>query len=101
MPTYRSKNCSDVPHLIFIARTLHLVGKTHILSEERMDSNGPQSPHVSSSTHSTSPLLKKSSPLKHVTPIIKKYDCQRQAKNGKSSKLKPQGKILEEVIHIE
>lgn len=61
-----------------------------------MDSNAPQSSHVSSSTHSTSPLLKKTSPLKHVTPIIKKYDCQRQAKNGKSVKLKSQGKINEE-----
>ncbi|XP_034235782.1 GON-4-like protein [Thrips palmi] len=56
---------------------------------------------TSSSTLSTSSVLKKTipkvtSPLKHVTPIIKKYDYQRQAKNGKSVKKKSQGKVLEE-----
>lgn len=64
-------------------------------------SSGDDSCHSGQSVHSSSPLLKKASPLKHVTPIIKKYDCQRQAKNGKSLKLKPQGKIMEEDLGVQ
>ncbi|KAE8746928.1 hypothetical protein FOCC_FOCC006348 [Frankliniella occidentalis] len=64
-------------------------------------SSGDDSCHSGQSVHSSSPLLKKASPLKHVTPIIKKYDCQRQAKNGKSLKLKPQGKIMEEGLGVQ
>ncbi|KAK3908687.1 GON-4-like protein [Frankliniella fusca] len=56
-----------------------------------------ESSHLSQITPTSSSSLKKSSPLKHVTPIIKKYNCQRQAKNGKSVKLKQQGKITEKV----
>ena len=56
-----------------------------------------QLPSVNQGTLPTSSVLKKMSPLKHVTPIIKKYNCQRQAKNGKSAKLKSQGKNMKEV----
>lgn len=76
---------------------------------ESMDTSDPMKPEpngqassqfstlVTQGTLSPSSILKKTSPLKHITPIIKKYNCQRQAKNGKSVKLKSQGKKAEEV----
>jgi hypothetical protein len=95
-PQHPSSSASpQLPEVLTVSHTHPGLGRNH-----EKESQGHMSVKVLDLSVTANASSKKSSPLKHVTPILKKYNSHRKGKGSKKVSLISKGMINEQVRQI-